>query len=129
MWSIVYFPKTTYDTQMHPLTLSNNISKKDWSHTLSQVFIKGFPEILRYFLTADWFNNLIKFVLKICSKLTGEDPSQKFVFYFFVNQFHCVKNVQTPSFFWPVFSCIQSEYRKTWARIKLRIWTLFTQCS
>ena len=31
------------------------------------------------------------------------------------------------SFFWPVFSCIQSKYRKTRTRKKLRIWTLFTQ--
>ena len=29
---------------------------------------------------------------------------------------HCVKSVQMRSFFWPLFSCIQSEYRKIWIR-------------
>ena len=29
---------------------------------------------------------------------------------------HCVKSVQIRSYFWSVFSCIQSEYRKIWTR-------------
>ena len=29
---------------------------------------------------------------------------------------HCVKSVQMQSFFWSVFFCIQSEYRKIWTR-------------
>ena len=29
---------------------------------------------------------------------------------------HCVKSVQIRSFFWPVFSCMQSEYRKIQTR-------------
>ena len=31
---------------------------------------------------------------------------------FFQNNFHCVKNVQIRSFFWSLFSCIWTEYRK-----------------
>ena len=40
---------------------------------------------------------------------------------------HCVKSVQIRSLFWFIFSCIPFEYRKIWTRIKLRIWTLYTQ--
>ena len=29
---------------------------------------------------------------------------------------HCVKTVQIRSFFWSLFSCIQSKYRKVWTR-------------
>ena len=29
---------------------------------------------------------------------------------------HCVKSVQIRSYFWSVFSCTQSEYRKIWTR-------------
>ena len=36
-------------------------------------------------------------------------------------------SVQRRSFFWSVFSCIRTEYRKIRTR-KLRIWTLFTRC-
>ena len=52
-----------------------------------------------------------------------------------------MKSVQMRSFFWPVFSCIRTEYadilRKSPYSVriqentdqkKLRIWTLFTQC-
>ena len=49
---------------------------------------------------------------------------------------HCVKSVQIRSFFWPAFSCIQTEYGDLWkcsVRVqenvyqkKLRMWTLFT---
>ena len=54
---------------------------------------------------------------------------------------HCVKNVQVRSFFWFVFSRIQTEYgdlrskspylvqmRENMDKKKLCIWTLFTQC-
>ena len=40
-----------------------------------------------------------------------------------------VKSVQIRIFFWSVFSCIQSKYRKIKTRKKLGIWTLFTQKS
>ena len=53
---------------------------------------------------------------------------------------HCMKSVQIRSFFWSVFSCIQTEYRETLPvfpysvrmrkntnQKKLRIWTLFPQ--
>ena len=43
-------------------------------------------------------------------------------------KYHCVKSVEIRSFFWSIFSCIQSKYRKIRTRKKLRIWTLFTQC-
>ena len=36
--------------------------------------------------------------------------------------------VQIRSFFWSLFSSIQSEYRKIRTRKKLSLWTLFTQC-
>ena len=36
---------------------------------------------------------------------------------------HCVKSVEIRSFFWSVFSRIQTEYGPE----KARIWTLFTQ--
>ena len=55
---------------------------------------------------------------------------------------HCVKIVQIRSFFWCVFSCIRNEYgylqgkslylfriQENTDQKKLRIWTLFTQCS
>ena len=32
--------------------------------------------------------------------------------FFLFLQVHCVKSAQTRSFFWSVFSCIQSKYRK-----------------
>ena len=57
-------------------------------------------------------------------------------------RFHGVKSVQIWSFFWPVFSCVRTEYgdllRKSpylvWIQEntdqkKHRIWTLFAQCS
>ena len=41
-------------------------------------------------------------------------------FYFiettFTEKFHCAKNVQIQSFFWSLFSRIQSKYRKIWTR-------------
>ena len=53
---------------------------------------------------------------------------------------HCVKSVQIRSFFWSVFSCIQTQYRDLRSKSpysvriqenadqkKLSIWTLFTQ--
>ena len=56
--------------------------------------------------------------------------------------FHCVKCVQIRSFFWSLFSRIRIEYeeirsispysvrmRENRDQKKLRIWTLFTQCS
>ena len=39
---------------------------------------------------------------------------------------HCVKSVQIRSFFWSVFSFIQTEYGDVDQK-NLRIWTLFTQ--
>ena len=30
--------------------------------------------------------------------------------------YHCVESVQIRSYFWSVFFCIQSKYRKTWTR-------------
>ena len=48
-----------------------------------------------------------------------------------VNKFekfiHYVKSVQIRSFFWSVFSRIQSECRKIWTKKNSVIWTLFTQ--
>ena len=53
----------------------------------------------------------------------------------------CEKSVQIRSFIWSVFSCIQTEYgnllqspysariQENTGQIKLRIWTLFTQCT
>ena len=38
---------------------------------------------------------------------------------------HCVKSIRIRSFFWPVFSCTQFEYRKIRTRKKLRIRRLF----
>ena len=29
---------------------------------------------------------------------------------------HCVKSVQIPSFLWPLFSCVRTEYWKIWTR-------------
>ena len=65
-----------------------------------------------------------------------------YIFYIFMQDQHCVKSVQIQSFFWSVFSCIRTEYgdllRKSPYSVriqentdqkKLRIWTLFTQCS
>ena len=56
--------------------------------------------------------------------------------------FLCVKSVQIRSFFWSVFSCIRTGYgglrskspypvriQENTDQKKLRIWTLFTQCS
>ena len=40
-----------------------------------------------------------------------------------------VKSAQKRSFFWSVFSCIRTEYRKIRTTKKLGIWTLFTLCS
>ena len=42
---------------------------------------------------------------------------------------HCVKSVRIRTFFWAVFSCIQSEYRKIRNQKQFHIWTLFTQCN
>ena len=41
---------------------------------------------------------------------------------------HCVKSAQIRSFFWSVFSCILTEYRKIRARKNSVFGTLFTQC-
>ena len=54
--------------------------------------------------------------------------------------YHCVKSIQTWSFFWSVFSSIRTEYgclrskslysaqiRENMDKKKLLIWTLFTQ--
>ena len=59
-----------------------------------------------------------------------------------VNMYLCVKSVQIQSFFLPVFSCIRTEYedlrsnspysvriQENTDQKKLRIWTLFTQCT
>ena len=56
-------------------------------------------------------------------------------------KWHWIKNVQTQSFFWSVFSFIRTEYghlrtkspyslrmQEITDQKKLRIWTLFTQC-
>ena len=61
---------------------------------------------------------------------------------FDVSSKHCVKSVQTRSFFWSVFSLIWTEYGEIWSisrysvqmrentdQKKLRIWTHFTQWS
>ena len=58
------------------------------------------------------------------------------------NILYCVKSIQIRSFFWSAFSCIWPEYgdllRKSLCSVriekntdqkKLRIWTLFMQCS
>ena len=63
----------------------------------------------------------------------------KFILLF---NFHCLKSVQIWSFFWSVFFCIWTEYgdlrskspysvriQNNTDQKKLRIWTLFTQCS
>ena len=60
---------------------------------------------------------------------------------YIISSFHCVKSVQTQSFFWSVFSRIRTEYGeilrispysvRMWENTgqkKLRIRTLFTQC-
>ena len=57
-----------------------------------------------------------------------------------IKHIHCVKSVQTGSFFWSIFSRIQTEYgemlrispysvqmRENTGQKKLPIWTLFTQ--
>ena len=49
--------------------------------------------------------------------------------YYVIRSQHRVKSVQIRSYFWSVFSCIWTEYRKIWSRKKPRIWTLFTQCN
>ena len=59
-----------------------------------------------------------------------------------VRVFHCLKNVQIRTFFWSVFSRIRTVYREIRSicpysvrmrentdQKKLRIWTLFTECS
>ena len=43
---------------------------------------------------------------------------------------HCVKSVQIRSYFWSIFSCIQSEYRKysdwvCWQEVKVNVNTSF----
>ena len=68
--------------------------------------------------------------------------NQKF-FFTFISwwDLHCVKSVQTRSFFWSVFSHNRNEYemilcispysvrmRENTSQKKLRIWTLFTRC-
>ena len=40
---------------------------------------------------------------------------------------YCVKSAQIRSFFWSVYSCIRTEYRKKLDQKKLRISTLLTQ--
>ena len=64
------------------------------------------------------------------------------IFFIFQSKFHCVKSVQTRSFFWSLFSCIRTEYgyllrkssylvsiqEKTNQR-KLRIWSFFMKFS
>ena len=42
------------------------------------------------------------------------------------NQFHCVKSVPILGFFWSAFS---NRIQESTHQKKLRIWTLFTQCS
>ena len=57
-----------------------------------------------------------------------------------IKHIHCVKSVQAGSFFWSIFSCIQTEYgeilrispysvrmRENPGQKNLPIWTLFTQ--
>ena len=64
------------------------------------------------------------------------------IFFIFQSKFHCVKSVQTWSFFWSLFSCIRTEYgyllRKSsylvWIQEKtnqrkLRIWSFFMKFS
>ena len=51
-----------------------------------------------------------------------------FVSFTFIENYHCLKSVQIRSYFWSVFSCIQSEYRKIRIRNNFVFWTLFTQC-
>ena len=45
--------------------------------------------------------------------ISGIEKSQKIKI---VNKRHCMKSIQIWSYFWSVFSCIQSEYRKTRTR-------------
>ena len=51
--------------------------------------------------------------LPISHKETRIKSAQSLLLWnFFTWKIHCVKSVQIRSFFWSVFSCIQSEYRK-----------------
>ena len=59
-----------------------------------------------------------------------------FCIIFFHISFHCLKSVRMRCFFWSVFSRIQTEYREIlylytgkYGPEKLRVWTLFKQCS
>ena len=70
---------------------------------------RHFPVLFGQFIAylnqkSNWHISSVASVLIIKSQLY---PSNV---YLFIS--HCVKNVQMWSFFWSVFSCIQSDYRK-----------------
>ena len=56
---------------------------------------------IRRFLKIQKLNKIIVFIKNYCAR-----------FHLICVWRHCVKNVQIRSFFWSVFFCIQSEYRK-----------------
>ena len=77
------------------------------------------------------------FPIRFDIKLSERNWKQNLSLYY-----HCVESVQTRSFFWSVFSLIRTEYREIRSispysvrmrentdQKKLRIWTLFTQCT
>ena len=76
-------------------------------------------------------NCLMRIFLKRCWSVTsiGRDDFNTFSSVVITSVIlHCLKFVQMRSFFWSVFSRIQSKYGKIRNQKKLRIWTLFVQC-
>ena len=68
-----------------------------------------------------FFSYILKLHIEVYLELSKNPPSHRPR----TLVIHCVKSVQIRRFFWSVFSCIQSKYRKLLTR-KSSIGTLFT---
>ena len=79
--------------------------------------------------------------LFVVNKIIYEHCLIEIYSFYIIKWSHCVKSVQIRSFFWPVFSCIRTEYGElrnkspysVWkqenpGQKKLRIWAIFMQC-
>ena len=95
-------------THFMPLVYFNTTWKYHWSIS---------ENLLTFTCSKSTINNRnTRKRCEICSKSTIETPERrqwrkgKEIVNFFFFLIHCVKSVQTWSFFWPVFSCIPTEY-------------------
>ena len=78
------------------------------------------------FVIFNWRKALIKVKLSnfdFTEKVVGENKNSSAEFensFFSTRHFleNCVKSVQIQSYFWSVFSCIRTEYRKIWSKNK-----------